>query len=69
MNKDMLDEIEEMKKMWIVPTKITFKERFKLLFVPMRKVSQFHRGDITIVTYYKEMDGVFYIIKEKIKYC
>ena len=68
MDKEALEEIEEMKRIWIVPPKITFEEKIRLLFKPIRKVKQFHRGDISITTYYKEMDGKYYIVKEKIKY-
>ena len=52
-------------KEWVFPeTKITFKEKVRLLFKPMRMAQDVTR-DCAVFTYYKEMDGKIYIIKIK----
>lgn len=49
---------------WIQPQKITFKEKIRLLFRPL-KVSQDIDVNCAVFTYYKEMDGKIYVIKSK----
>ena len=48
---------------WVEPEKITLKEKIKLLFKPMKVIKDVNR-DFMLVTYYKEMDGKIYVIKD-----
>lgn len=48
---------------WIEPEKITLKEKIRLLFRPMKVIKDVNR-DFMLVTYYKEMDGKIYVIKD-----
>lgn len=53
---------------YIEPKKITLKEKIKLLFKPMKVIKDVTR-DFMLITYYKEMDGKIYVIRdEKIDY-
>lgn len=54
---------------WILPdTKITLKEKIRLMFKPLKMIKDDTR-DFMLFMYYKEMDGKVYIIKEeKINY-
>lgn len=52
-------------KEWIKPEKITFKEKIKLLFKPMKYSKDVTRDFMTVIGY-KEMNGKIYIMKESI---
>lgn len=50
---------------WVTPDmRITFAEKVKLACKPMKIIKEVTR-DYMLVTYYKEMDGKIYIIKEE----
>ena len=49
---------------YIEPHKITIKEKIRLLFKPMKVIKDVNR-DFMLITYYKEMDGKIYVIRDK----
>lgn len=51
-------------KDWIAPQEITFKEKIRLMFKPLKAIKEVTR-DYMLVTYYKEMDEKVYVIKEE----
>lgn len=50
---------------WIKPQEITFKEKIKLLFKPMKYIEDVGRDFMTIIGY-KEMHGKVYVVKNYI---
>lgn len=50
---------------WIEPQKITFIEKLRLIFRPLKKIKEI-TSDYIVIMYYKEMDGKIYVIREEI---
>lgn len=50
---------------WLRPHKITFREKIKLLFKPMKTMYNLGEGFV-IFTYYKKMNNKVYVLKEEI---
>lgn len=49
---------------WVEPKDITLKERFRLLFRPMKAIKEVNGSTVSAI-YYKEMDGNVYVIKDE----
>lgn len=62
MNKDK--GIRYSEYTWIEPEKITLKEKIRLWFKPMKVIKDVTR-DFMLITYYKEMDGKIYVIRDE----